>query len=306
MIGYIILGVLLLGLAVALYLQVRSSKKQAEETEQLLKDYQKRVDEQEKLLKDYRALEQNFDSVGEGYEQALLAFDKMEEDKQKMQNTVQTLQQQNQSLQEERAKLTGSLLQKKETIEKAADEAKKTLEGYSGDTSAIFRQLNNILNANDINMETAIEADDNVVVNDIIAKAVNQSGIAQATYLALTAEVAEDVRQTMLLTNEAQVVRALAALFENAAKFTTEGSVKLIVRPEGPQLKFMVEDTGMGVPAEEAEHIFEPFVKLNSYFDGAGIGLTAARSIARRLNGDVILDTTYPGPGSRFVLILPY
>lgn len=306
MIGYIILGVLLLGFGVALYLQVKSSKKQAEETEQLLKDYQKRVDEQEKLLSDYRALEQNFDSVGEGYEQALLAFDKLEEEKQKMQKTLQTLQQQNQSLQEERAKLTGSLLQKKETIEKAANEAKKALEGYSGDTSALFRQLNNILNANDINMETAIEADDNVVVNDIIAKAVSQSGIAQATYLALTAEVAEDVRQTMLLTNEAQAVRALAALFENAAKFTTEGSVKLVVRPEGPQLKFMVEDTGIGVPAEEAEHIFEPFVKLNSYFDGAGIGLTAARSIARRLNGDVVLDTTYAGPGSRFVLILPF
>lgn len=61
----------------------------------------------------------------------------------------------------------------------------------------------------------------------------------------------------------------------------------------------------MGVPAEEAEHIFEPYVKLNSYFDGNGVGLAVARSIARRLGGDVVLDTTYAEPGARFVFTLP-
>ena len=91
MIGYIILAVVVAILAFALYSQKNSAKQQAEKGEQLLKDYQKRVDEMEKLLSDYRSLEQNFDNVGQGYEQALLAFDMMEEDKQKMQNIVDTL-----------------------------------------------------------------------------------------------------------------------------------------------------------------------------------------------------------------------
>ena len=56
-------------LGIAYYFELKSSKKQATEQEQLLKDYQQRVDEQQKLLDDYRALEKNFDSVGEGYEQ---------------------------------------------------------------------------------------------------------------------------------------------------------------------------------------------------------------------------------------------
>ncbi|MBR4730452.1 MAG: ATP-binding protein, partial [Prevotella sp.] len=107
-------------------------------------------------------------------------------------------------------------------------------------------------------------------------------------------------------TNEAQAVRALGAILDNAAKFTTEGSVRLTVKPEGAQMKFIVEDTGSGIPAEDAEKVFEPFTKLNSYFDGAGVGLTAARSIARRLNGDIILDTTFEGPGARFVMTLPF
>ncbi len=68
-------------------------------------------------------------------------------------------------------------------------------------------------------------------------------------------------------------------------------------------MRFIVEDTGIGVPVEEAEHIFDEFVQLNEYYDGTGIGLTVARSLARRLGGDIVLDTTYTG-GARFVMTL--
>jgi signal transduction histidine kinase len=288
-------------LTAALYFQVKAANKNTEDQQQLLKDYQKRVDEQEKLLSDYRALEQNFDNVGQGYEQALLAFAKMEEEKQKMQNAMNTLQQQNRDLQENYQKLSGSLMQKKELIEKAGNEAKQQI---VANPTAALRQLNNILNANDINMETAIEADDNVTVGDIINKAVLESGISQASYLTFTTEAAEDLKSMMLLTNEAALVRALGALLDNAGKFTTEGGVKLIVRAIGSQIQFIVEDTGSGIAAEDAEKIFEPFTKLNSFFDGAGIGLTAARSIARRMNGDLVLDPAYT-EGARFILSIP-
>ncbi len=70
------------------------------------------------------------------------------------------------------------------------------------------------------------------------------------------------------------------------------------------QLAFIVEDTGIGVPADEAERIFDEFVQLDTYYDGTGIGLTVARSIARRLGGDIVLDTSYSG-GARFVYTLP-
>ena len=299
----IILVLLVILLAAALYFRMKSDNKRTEEQQQLLKDYQKRVDEQERLLSDYRSLEQNFDNVGQGYEQALLAFDKMEEDKQKMQNAVNTLQQQNHDLQENYAKLSGSLLQKKQIIEKAAAEAKKQI---TSNPAIALKQLNNILNANDINMETAIEADDNVMVSEIADKAILESGIGNVNYLTFSKEIAEDTGSSMLLTNEGALVRALSALLDNAAKFTTEGSVKLSVQPEGSQMKFIVEDTGSGIPAEDAEKIFEPFTKLNSYFDGEGVGLTAARSIARRLNGDITLDTSFAGPGARFILSIPF
>ncbi len=301
MIGYIILVLVAIVLAFALYFQNKSAKQQTEKGEQLLKDYQKRVDEMEKLLSDYRSLEQNFDNVGQGYEQALLAFDKMEEEKQKMQNIVDTLRKQNEDLQQSSSQISGSALQKKQIIEKAALEAKKQI--VTDPTSAL-RQLNTILNANDLNMETALEADDNVTIGDIINKAVLESGISQANYLTFTTEAGEDLKSMMILTNEDALVRALGAVLDNAGKFTTEGSVKLFVREEGSQIKFIVEDTGSGIPAEDAEKVFEPFTKLNSFFDGAGIGLAAARSIARRLNGDLTLDPEYT-TGARFILSVP-
>ena len=120
-----------------------------------------------------------------------------------------------------------------------------------------------------------------------------------------------------LTTNQRAAVRALSLLLDNARKFTAPAEayghqtlsdekqrvvLKLSVVDGGVQ--FIVEDTGIGVPTDEAEHIFDEFVQLNEYYDGTGIGLTVARSLARRLGGDVQLDTTYTD-GARFVMSLP-
>ena len=70
------------------------------------------------------------------------------------------------------------------------------------------------------------------------------------------------------------------------------------------RLFFSVEDTGIGIPHKEAERIFDEFVQLDEYYDGTGIGLTVARSLTRRIGGDIKVDTAYIG-GSRFVMTLP-
>ena len=300
----IILAVITLVVCIALYTQHKASKVQAAEGEQLLSDYQKRVDELEKLLKDYRDLEQNFDSVGQGYEQALLAFDKMEEDKQAMTKANEALEQQAHDLLEAKNKLEAAIMKKKDLIEKAALDIKKQIDFAAPNALATAQLVNTIQNLNDVEVETALEKEDNVHASDIVAQAVQQSGIDKATYFEFKQQIAEEAQMTMLFTNEAQVVRALVNLLDNAMKFTTSGTVTLLTTTDGSNIQFCVEDTGTGIPVEEAEHIFEPFVKLNSYFDGNGIGLTVARSIARRLGGDITLDTEQT-TGARFVFTMP-
>ena len=293
------------GLGVALYFQMKASRKQADEQQKLLQDYQQRVDEQQKLLEDYRALEKNFDSVGEGYEQALLAFDKMEEEQQKNKQINEALEKRCNALQEQCDHLQQHALKSGEVIDQALagmrDIAKQTA---NAKLSALIGKISDM---DDVEGQKAIARTDNILVSQVADEAIAASGVDNISYLKFEKQVDPVAAATMLSTNLVKAVRALTHLLDNALKFTTEGSVtlKVAVDMEKMQAIYTVEDTGAGIEEAEQEHIFEPYVKLNQFFDGQGIGLTVARNIARRLDGDVVLDTTYAGPGSCFVLTLP-
>ena len=96
----------------------------------------------------------------------------------------------------------------------------------------------------------------------------------------------------------------LNKLLDNAAKFTTEGSITLRLSEEDGKLHFSVIDTGLGIPEDKKQFIFERFSKLDSFSQGIGLGLTIARMIAERLGGSLTLDTDNT-KGSKFDLIIP-
>ena len=106
-------------------------------------------------------------------------------------------------------------------------------------------------------------------------------------------------------TNRKMLYRMISLLIDNANKNTTEGYILAKATATSDKLSIIIEDTGCGVDPKEAEHIFERFVKLDNFKEGLGLGLSLCRMIARRMKGEVILDTTYAGPGARFVITLP-
>jgi len=297
---YIVLLVVIVLLLVVVMTQRRSAQKQTEDSNVLLKDYEKRVDELEKLLSDYRALEKNFDSVGQGYEQALLAFDKMEEEKQKVTATNLKLEQRCHDLQE----VIGLSQRSYEYLQQYVLEAEAKADAIGG-APALLATVRKMQDLAEVGSQTAINTGEPSTARQIADQAIAESGISALSYLQFSVLFTDEASETTIRTAPRKASRALALLLDNAGKFTTEGKVTLYANTEDGKLRFIVEDSGVGVPADEAEHIFEPFVQLNNYFGGNGVGLTAARSIARRLDGDVVLDTTYEGPGARFVLTLP-
>ena len=107
-----------------------------------------------------------------------------------------------------------------------------------------------------------------------------------------------------LKTNSNMLMRIISALLENASKYTKEGHIALRSDRNDNILTFTVEDTGCGIPPEEAEHVFERFVKLDSFKEGIGLGLTLSRKLAEQLDGTVTLDTTYTA-GARFYVRIP-
>lgn len=303
-IALIIVVLLAMLLAVALYFQVKASHKASEKTERLLKDYQKRVDEQQRLLEDYRSLEKNFDNVGQGYEQALLAFDKMEEERQKMQQTKQVLEQKCHDLQESNSQLTALAHRKYDALQQLLSQASEALSKPDG-AKRVSAILHSIANLGDLGSQTAIECSDNVAAETIAQKAVADSGILDVNFFDFDVKIAPEAGSRQLRTSLNKASQALTALLDNAIKFTTQGHVVLSADIDGDKLRFAVEDTGLGIAAEDAERAFEPFTQLNTYFDGLGVGLAAAQSIAQRLGGDIAIDTAFTGPGTRIVLSLP-
>ena len=105
-------------------------------------------------------------------------------------------------------------------------------------------------------------------------------------------------------TNENMLKRIITALMENAVKYTEEGSITIKSSADEKQLRVTIEDTGCGIPADQAENIFGRFVKLDSFKEGIGLGLPLSRKLAEQLDGNVILDTKYT-EGARFIVTLP-
>jgi len=111
------------------------------------------------------------------------------------------------------------------------------------------------------------------------------------------------------VTHAPSVERILLNLLDNALKYRRpEGAaIELLARRTGERLEISVVDNGPGIPLAEQERIFEPFYRLQ-YDDyavrGAGLGLSIARRLARRLAGELRV-TSRVGQGSTFVLELP-
>jgi signal transduction histidine kinase len=167
-----------------------------------------------------------------------------------------------------------------------------------------------------VNSYADIECNDTVNPANVAAQAIEQSGIRKAAHLDFQLQMPTEVEALTFVTNEKSAVKALALLLDNAAKFTHPSAAKrqkgstpkehvtLSISTNGQQVVYAVEDTGVGIPPEQAENIFTEFVQLDEYSDGTGIGLSIARSLARHINGDIVLDTTYTN-GARFVMSLP-
>jgi len=106
-----------------------------------------------------------------------------------------------------------------------------------------------------------------------------------------------------------KVQQIVVNLLANAVKFTPAGgSVELDWRVEDETLLVRVKDTGMGIPDDKVEQIFEPFVQLRAPGSlpggGTGLGLPISRDLARAMGGDVTATSTV-GLGSVFTLTLP-
>jgi signal transduction histidine kinase/DNA-binding response OmpR family regulator/CHASE3 domain sensor protein len=112
-------------------------------------------------------------------------------------------------------------------------------------------------------------------------------------------------------TDKLRLEQILKNLISNALKFTHSGSIDLLVSLANDKenfIDFTVVDSGIGIPEDKQQLIFEAFQQADGStkrkYGGTGLGLSISRQLARLLHGDISLEST-PGKGSRFTLTIP-
>ena len=107
-------------------------------------------------------------------------------------------------------------------------------------------------------------------------------------------------------TDRFRILQLLSNLLSNAAKFTREGEIELVVDVDEKkcQMRLILTDTGCGIKPEQQVKIFEHFEKLDEFAQGTGLGLPICKIIAQRLSGSLFVDPAYTA-GARFVFVHP-
>lgn len=147
----------------------------------------------------------------------------------------------------------------------------------------------------------------------------NFAALASRKAIDLKVHIAEDIPQN-IVTDSHRVKQILRNLLSNAFKFTNTGSVELHVEKadkervpvylndEADYVAFSIKDTGIGIPADKTDLIFEAFQQVDGTtsrkYGGTGLGLSISRELSRLLGGGILVESE-EGKGSCFTLYLP-
>src|SRR5438105_14212810 len=122
----------------------------------------------------------------------------------------------------------------------------------------------------------------------------------------LIATVSTEVRR--VFADGTKLKQVMLNLLGNAIKFTEAGSVRVTAERQGAELLISVRDTGIGVPPDDAERIFESFQQgqsgISGKYQGTGLGLAISRRLVEMHGGRLWVKST-PGQGSTFTFTIP-
>jgi PAS domain S-box-containing protein len=196
------------------------------------------------------------------------------------------------------------------------DRARKYLEKAHetiGHLGELFRDLLSVTKAEEGNLQVKIEA---VNVSELLQGVVDDMNfVAQKKNLSITYQVSTGGSGGMAIApifyvaaNPERLREVVMNLIDNAIKFTPEGGITVTVNGDNKQIEVGVSDTGVGIAAEDIDHLFQKFYRIDNSatrtIGGTGLGLYLCRNIIELFNGRIWV-TSKPNEGTTFHVMLP-
>ena len=166
--------------------------------------------------------------------------------------------------------------------------------------------VNDILDLTNLQSGNFVMTKEIVKVNELCRETMEtvRHRLAGGVTLTFETELNEDFEA---VTDRKRVQQVLINLLTNAEKNTEKGSIILSCKKieNTDMISFTVTDTGIGIPVERMDEIFQRYKKLDDKKQGSGLGLDICRTIAKKLNGEINIDRQYTN-GARFYFNIPY
>lgn len=184
---------------------------------------------------------------------------------------------------------------------------KKSLNSIGSCGEHLLNLINDVLDLSKIEagkMEIALKATDLSQLIDGVQDIVKPK--AESKGLAFNVKTSAEVPRG-IVTDPMKLRQVLINLLGNSVKFTAEGAVSLrVAEAKKGELRFEIEDTGMGIEPDKLKDIFDPFKQAEGGESegGTGLGLAISRRIAEALGGSLSANSEY-GEGSCFTLVIP-
>ncbi len=187
------------------------------------------------------------------------------------------------------------------------EERKHIAETVMHNTEIITKMINEVLEMGRNDQADAPIEKEHLRCNEMLRRMINTFCEQADCSNSLVEYVSQLPDDFTIYSHERMLQSVLGALLENAKENVPSEGGHIFVRTktDNSHLLIAVQDNGPGIDPKQSEIIFERFVKLDTFKEGIGLGLPISRTIARRLGGNVHLDTTFPGPGARFIVTLP-
>lgn len=198
-------------------------------------------------------------------------------------------------------------------LESSTNQEKQQLEyikmiRYSG--NRLLNLINDLVEISLIESGETKVYNDKTSVNDILKRQFDKhSPYVEKNEVEFHYQPGLNNNQSIIETDETKFERILDDLIDNAIKFTNSGKIFFGYTLNGDFLQFYVKDTGIGIPEDIKEVIFDSFRQADSTitrpYEGSGLGLAIAKAYVNMLGGKIWVDSE-PGKGSTFYFTLPY